>query len=121
MPQKPEPTLPFPAPKPVPAPALAPASAPAFPVAEPNAAQQRIPRWLQRAELFLWVLLLVFIAQWLIFAPWTHRLWDQNPWFEQFPALKHILCLGAVRGLVSGLGILNLWIALQDAIGRRDG
>jgi len=27
---------------------------------------------------------------------------------------------GAVRGIISGLGLLNIWIALQDAIRHRN-
>jgi hypothetical protein len=42
--------------------------------------------------------------------------WDQNPLFSQNPTLAHIAANGAVRGLVSGLGLLNLWIAFRDAM-----
>jgi hypothetical protein len=49
-------------------------------------------------------------------APWYPPAWDANPLFTSSPALTHFITLGAVRGLVSGLGILNLWIALRDAL-----
>jgi hypothetical protein len=42
--------------------------------------------------------------------------WDQNPIFLQFPTLSNYAAHGAVRGLVSGLGLLNLWFAFRDAI-----
>jgi hypothetical protein len=35
--------------------------------------------------------------------------------------LGHIATNGAVRGIVSGIGLLNLWVAFQDAIRHRDG
>jgi hypothetical protein len=54
----------------------------------------------------------------LFYLPWF---WDQNPIFLRFPVLGSIATVGAVRGLVSGLGFLNLWIALQDALRHRDG
>jgi hypothetical protein len=47
--------------------------------------------------------------------------WDQNPLFVQFPALGIYAASGIVRGLVSGLGLLNLWIAFQDALRHWDG
>jgi hypothetical protein len=47
--------------------------------------------------------------------------WDQNPLFLQYPTLSNIAVNGAVRGIVSGLGLLNLWIALEDVLGRRRG
>ena len=99
---------------------------------------QRIPFWLVRAELFLRVLLrmyiglAIFYAPWsgqlaanfpqvLNFFPWSRALWDQNPLFVKFPTLSIYAANGAVRGLVSGLGLLNLWIAFHDALHHRDG
>jgi hypothetical protein len=98
------------------------------PIGQPEAAatpkhraHPRIPRWLERAELFLRVLLRMYIGLALCYAPWSRTFWDQNPLFTQFPALETLAALGAVRGLVTGLGLLNLWIAFRDAIRHRDG
>jgi hypothetical protein len=77
---------------------------------------QRIPRWLERAELFLRVLLRMYIGLAVCYAPWSRMFWDQNPIFLQFPTLSIYAANGAVRGVVSGLGLLNLWIAFHDAI-----
>jgi hypothetical protein len=77
---------------------------------------QRIPRWLERAELFLRVILRMYIGLAVCCAPWVRLFWDQNPIFLQFPTLSIYAANGAVRGLVSGLGLLNLWIAFHDAI-----
>jgi len=81
----------------------------------------RIPRWLERVELFLRVMLRMYIGLAICYAPWSHTFWDQNPLFLHFPALADFAANGAVRGIVSGLGLLNLWIAFQDAIRHRDG
>jgi hypothetical protein len=83
---------------------------------------QRIPRWLERGELFLRVLLRMYIGLAVSCAPWIPWLWDRNPLFAHYPTLAIYAANGAVRGLVSGLGLLNLWIALRDALrgtGRR--
>lgn len=81
----------------------------------------RVPRWLERVELFLRVMLRMYIGLAVCYAPWSHSFWDQNPIFLQSTALADFARLGAVRGIVSGFGLLNLWIAFQDAIRRRDG
>jgi hypothetical protein len=81
----------------------------------------RIPRWLVRLELFLRVMLRMYIGLAVCYAPWSHTFWDQNPIFLEFSTLGGIAMNGAVRGIVSGLGLLNLWIAFQDAIRHRDG
>jgi len=76
----------------------------------------RLPRWLEKAELLLRVLLRMYIGLAVCIAPWWRLLWDQNPLFLQFPTLSIYAANGAVRGIVSGLGLLNLWMAFQDAI-----
>lgn len=114
MPQQPELISP-----PLPAsPAPEPGTAPVFSVpAEPP---QRIPHWLVRAELFLRVLLRIYIGLAVCYAPWSPLFWDQNPLFVQFPTLSIYAANGAVRGVISGLGLLNMWIALKDAIHYKD-
>ena len=82
---------------------------------------QRIPHWLERGELFLRVLLRMYIGLAVCYAPWSHTFWDQNPLFLHFPTLGIYAAHGAVRGIISGLGILNLWIAFRDAVRHRDG
>ncbi len=82
---------------------------------------QRIPRWLERGELFLRVLLRMYIGLAVCYAPWSHVFWDQNPLFLHFPAVGTYAANGAVRGIISGLGLLNLWIAFRDAVRHRDG
>ncbi len=90
---------------------------------DPQAAppQHHVPRWLVRMELFLRVMLRIYIGLFVCWAPWSHTFWDQNPILLQYPWLAAFAASGAVRGLVSGLGLLNLWIAFQDAIRHRDG
>lgn len=106
--------------------ALAPEPLPARPelagsTPVPDPPPQRIPRWLVRTELFLRVMLRMYIGLAVCYAPWSHTFWDQNPIFLQFPSLGIFAAHGAVRGIVSGLGLLNLWIAFQDALRHRDG
>ncbi len=77
---------------------------------------QRIPRWLQQAERFLRVIVRMYLGLLVCCAPWYAPAWDGNPLFQSSPWLLAFVSLGAVRGVVSGLGILNLWIAVRDAL-----
>jgi hypothetical protein len=79
-----------------------------------------IPRWLERIELFLRVMLRMYIGLAICYAPWSRAFWDQNPILLYFPAIANFAAIGAVRGIVSGLGLLNLWIAFQDALHYRN-
>ena len=132
MSQQPELTTPSLFPNPASAPGFASGSVPTSasgsvseirpaPQPPPHHAPQRIPHWLVRAELFLRVLLRMYIGLAVCYAPWSKMFWDRNPLFMQFPTLSIYAANGAVRGLVSGLGLLNLWIAFQDALRHRDG
>ena len=112
---------------------LAPMSGPASdPAPDPASASEnsvrpphQVPRWLVRVESFLWVVVRLCIGLFLVYAPWVSALWDQNPLFRpiflEYPKLANIASTGAVRGLVTGLGLLNLWFVFYDAIRRRDG
>lgn len=106
-----------------PAPVPAPSDGPASGMGDgPRRAEStpRIPRWLERFELVLRVMLRMYIGLAICYAPWSPMFWDQNPLFLQYPGLGVFAASGAVRGLVSGLGLLNLWIAFQDAIRYRE-
>lgn len=94
---------------------------PANPAPKPEPVPQRIPRWLERGELFLRVLLRMYIGLAVCYVPWSRMFWDLNPIFLHFPTLGRFAMYGAVRGVISGLGLLNLWIAFDDAIRHRDG
>jgi hypothetical protein len=121
MSQQPEVTSPtMPASQgPLPGGAVASAQPPVRPVAVAH--PQRIPRWLVRTELYLRVLLRMYIGLAICYAPWSQLFWDQNPLFARYPTLAIFAANGAVRGIISGLGLLNIWIAVQDAIRHRNG
>ena len=68
-------------------------------------APQRIPRWLERIELFLRVMLRMYIGLAVCYAPWSPVFWDQNPLFLQFPTPRPLLpptarCAAWSRGWV---------------------
>lgn len=88
--------------------------------APPDVHRAHTPRWLVRVELFLRVMLRLYIGLAVCYAPWSHTFWDQNPILLRYPTVADIATNGAVRGIVSGLGLLNLWIAFHDAIRHRD-
>lgn len=62
--------------------------------------------------------LLVGIA--LVFAPWS-PLWEANWLLQVWPAARSIVLSGFTRGAVSGLGLVNLVLALRDVHARLTG
>ncbi len=61
-----------------------------------------------------WILLLIWIELGfvLILVPWS-EIWEMNYFLFQYPALGFLLKNFFLRGAVSGLGIMNVLLALQ--------
>jgi hypothetical protein len=94
---------------------IVPANPPASPTATPGPPEQHRTHWLHRTDLFLRVIVRLYIGIILVFLPWTH-VWAYNRFFVYYASVSHLMESGAMRGLVSGLGLLNLWIAISEAI-----
>lgn len=86
------------------------------PVQEPR----RPHRWLQRLWLVVFVLFCLEVGIILTVLPWT-RLWTDNSLLIGFPALKEFLNYNFVRGLVSGLGLVDIWMGVVEAVTYREG
>jgi hypothetical protein len=96
-----------------------PSNIPSAGLPEPVASPEKLdlaPIWLQRLSLFVLVCFCFYLGVLLLIAPWWPRLWDENHLFLMYPALSHFAHSGFVRGVVSGLGLLNLWIGASEAI-----
>jgi hypothetical protein len=78
--------------------------------------QQAAPVWLRRLELFMRVAVRLYLGVFVLVLPWWPRFWDENPLFQLLPRLGELATYGSVRGIVSGFGLLNLWIAFHEAI-----
>jgi hypothetical protein len=78
------------------------------------------PVWLQRLSLFVLVLFCVYLGVLVMVLPWWTRIWDQNMFIQARPRLAAVLYNGAVRGMISGLGLLDIWIGISEAVHYRD-
>jgi hypothetical protein len=61
------------------------------------------------------VVVRIYLGLVLILLHWTH-FWDDNHLLQFIPHLPALALSGAARGIVSGLGLLNIWIGVYDAI-----
>jgi hypothetical protein len=78
------------------------------------------PVWLQRLSLFVLVLFCVYLGVLVMVLPWWTRIWDRNEFILARPWLAAVLHNGAVRGMISGLGLLDIWIGVSEAVHYRD-
>ncbi len=89
--------------------------------AQPSAAHGRgTPIWLQRLSLFVLVLFCVYLGVLVMVLPWWTRIWDHNALMDAHPPIAAFLRNGAVRGIISGLGLLDIWIGISEAVHYRD-
>ncbi|MGC9199529.1 MAG: hypothetical protein ACP5E5_11435 [Acidobacteriaceae bacterium] len=90
----------------------------------PNSASSRAsklaPVWLQRMSLVVLVLFCFYIGALLAVLPWSPRYWDQNGWLLAHPSVQNILNTGWARGVISGIGLLDVWIGVSELLHYRD-
>lgn len=51
----------------------------------------------------------------LIILPWRPE-WTDNHFLTSYPALRGLVSSGFIRGLCSGLGLLDIWVGFWEAI-----
>jgi hypothetical protein len=77
------------------------------------------PVWMQRLFLVTTVIICLWVGLVLAVLPWT-AVWTDNSLVLGSPHLRQVLGTGFVRGLVTGLGLLDLWIGISEAVSYRD-
>jgi hypothetical protein len=81
-----------------------------------------VPRyviWSHRLSLVVLVVFCIELGMLLAILPWT-MVWNQNSFLAVHPALKAIAQNNFVRGLATGLGLVDIWIGIWEAVHYRD-
>lgn len=84
------------------------------------AAAAPAPVWLQRMSLIVFVMFCFYIGGLLAVLPWWTRLWDRNGWLLAHPAIDAVLTTNWVRGVISGIGLVDVWIGISELLHYRD-
>jgi len=72
-------------------------------------------RWLQRVWLIIFVVFCVELGMLLLVLPWT-PLWNDNSLLLNFPNLRALVQWNFVRGAVTGLGAVDIWLGIWEAV-----
>jgi hypothetical protein len=75
--------------------------------------------WLRRLGVLLFVFICATIGVMLMIVPWRPE-WSENPLLLSYPALHDLVASGFTRGLVTGLGLVNVWIGFWEALQYRE-
>lgn len=92
---------------------------PQAPTPESAHEESRLTLWLHRLSLVIFVVFCVEIGMLLAVLPWT-RVWTDNSLLIGYPVLKHFLQQNFVRGAVTGIGILDVWLGIWEAVRYRE-
>jgi hypothetical protein len=71
--------------------------------------------WLHRFSVLMFVFFCAVLGVILVVFPWRDE-WTNNALLVHYPALQDFLGNGFVRGLCSGLGLLDIWIGFWEAV-----
>lgn len=91
------------------------------PPAEPEAISGPIPvrrpeyRWYQKMSAVLFITFCLEVGIFLVVFPWTPW-WDGNYFSRLAPQLERYWDNMYFRGAISGLGVVNLYISLMEAL-----
>ena len=77
--------------------------------------QSALQLWLHRTSVFLFVLISAVAGVLLVILPWTPE-WTDNSLLLSYPWLRALVTTGFIRGLCSGLGLLDIWIGFWEAL-----
>lgn len=75
--------------------------------------------WIDRMALVIRVVFYIELGLLLAVLPWT-RLWTENGLVTSLPKLREIMQMNFVRGLVSGIGLVDVWIGIWEAVRYRE-
>jgi len=88
----------------------------------PTPAAQPVPRfviWSHRLSLVVLVVFCIELGMLLAILPWT-TVWNQNSYLIAYPSLRAFAQNNFVRGLATGLGLVDIWIGIWEAVHYRD-
>ena len=71
-----------------------------------------------RQWFLLYVLICLELGVFLVLVPWS-GIWERNYFLQAYPALGKLVLDPMFRGAVSGLGVANIYLGLNEFIGRR--
>jgi len=81
--------------------------------------QSRVTLWLHRSSLVISVIFCIELGMLLAILPWT-RVWTDNSYLLAYPALKIFLQNNFVRGMITGIGLLDIWLGIAEAVHYRE-
>lgn len=75
--------------------------------------------WIHRITLVVYVMVCIEIGLFLAVVPWL-PIWTNNSIVLAYPGLRSFLGQNFVRGVVTGIGLLDIWLGIWEAVHYRE-
>jgi hypothetical protein len=84
-----------------------------------DAKLSRTSVWLHRLSLIIYVIFCIELGMLLTVLPWT-RVWTDNSLLASHLSWRALVQDNFVRGVVTGVGLIDIWIGIWEAVHYRD-
>ena len=81
---------------------------------DPGESPQRPLRLWRRIQTVVFILFCLEMGVVLVLFPWS-SMWDRNYFFALVPRYATWFASSYLRGAISGVGLVNVWIAVSEA------
>jgi hypothetical protein len=71
--------------------------------------------WLHRLSVLAFVFVCATVGVLLVVLPWVDK-WSDNHLLAGYPALQGLVASPFIRGVCSGLGLVDIWIGFWEAV-----
>ncbi len=75
-----------------------------------------MPVWMHKVFVIVYVLFCIELGLVLVALPWMSDYWFSGSLLARWPELQQIMQSGFVRGAISGLGVLDIWLGFSEAV-----
>jgi hypothetical protein len=79
----------------------------------------RLQVWSHRLSLVVFVVFCIETGMMLAILPWF-TIWDHNTFLSEYPSLRAAFQNNFVRGIATGLGLVDIWIGIWEAVHYHD-
>lgn len=89
------------------------------PTVEGQQPVSRLEVWAARSSLVTYVIFCIWVGMMLAVIPWTAA-WVNNGLVADHPLLRSLVQADFTRGLVSGVGLVDIFLGIWEAVHYRD-
>lgn len=76
--------------------------------------------WVARGMMVVFVTFCVEVGLVLVTVPWIPSLWHENSLLAPYPDIRAFLAHDFVRGAVSGIGLVDIWLGIWEGLHYHD-